>query len=318
VRLLPILPAMAIWFSVPISPSDPVSPTDQIMDLEQLAPALIPLFAPGRLIVQTLHLEQLAPAPIPLFAPGSLAAQTPQQEQRVDQEQRVMSAEESMALQQWARRHLEETQARGEGEGHHIPTEMERLRAMYFLSVEDRSWVVKATDLLETLEETLPPQAPQGIILEAYRGALETVRAKHARWPPTKLRHLREGVGTLDRLVADEPGNLEVRYLRLVSCYYLPFFLKREESVQEDFRVLVSNLPHHPEAFSPPVYRGVVQFVLDKGNPDEGERALLLDALRSAADGSLSPSPVGSPLPVPNVEASSPRKAPGPGPGEPT
>lgn len=203
------------------------------------------------------------------------------------QEQRVMSSQESLALHEWARRHLEETEATRESTGHHLPTELERLRAMYFLSVEDRSWVGSAWELLENLEGRLTEGAPEGVILEAYRGALEVVRAKHARWPPTKLSHLREGVGILDRLVEEEPVNLEVRYLRLVSCYYLPFFFKREESVREDFRVLVAELPRHPEAFSPAVYRGVVEFVLDKGEPAERDRALLREAVTPGRD--LSP-----------------------------
>jgi hypothetical protein len=200
------------------------------------------------------------------------------------QEQRVMSPRESMALNEWARRHLEETEAQSVGEGHHLPTELERLRAMYFLSVEDRSWMGSAWEHLENLEGRLTEGAPEGVILKAYRGALEVVRAKHARWPPTKLSHLREGVGILDRLVEKEPENLEVRYLRLVSCYYLPFFFKREESVREDFQVLVAELPRQPEAFSPAVYRGVVEFVLDKGEPAERDRALLREAVTPGRD----------------------------------
>jgi hypothetical protein len=291
-RLLPILLVTAALHPFPSPPGT----------LEQPLPGLIPPFSPGRLTALTPDLERRV---------GQ--QQRVGQEQRVEQEQRSMSPEESLALHQWARRHLEEMEARSEGGSHPFPTEMERLRAMYFLSVEDRSWVVKATDLLETLEEMLAPGAPQGVTLEAYRGALEAVQAKHARWPPTKLRHLREGVGTLDRLVEDEPGNLEVRYLRLVSCYYLPFFLKREESVREDLQVLVANLPHHPEAFSPPVYRGVVEFVLDKGDPDEGERALLQEALRSSLEQRSTPGRPGSTPPGSRQEDLLFQEAPGHG-----
>lgn len=217
----------------------------------------------------------LAWASLPLSGPGLLLAQSPSEGQR------DLSREEGMALYHWARGYLLEIGAEREEGGHDLATDLERLRAMYFMSVEDRDWVGRAADLLHRLEGRVILGSREGVTLQAYTGAMEVVRAKHARWPPNKLSHLREGIGLLDRIVEEEPENLEARYLRLVSCYYLPFFLKREESVREDFQVLVEGLPHHPESFSPAVYEGVVRFVLDNGELSEGERILLQEALRA-------------------------------------
>jgi hypothetical protein len=198
--------------------------------------------------------------------------------------QREMSREEGMALHEWAQRYLKEVGAQGGDGSQDLPADLERLRAMYFMSVEDRGWLRNAEDLLHNLEGRVTTESGERVTLDAYRGALEVVRARHARWPPTKLGHLREGVGILDRIVGEEPENLEARYLRLVSCYYLPFFLKREKSVQEDFRILVADLPYGQKAFSPAVYQGVVRFVLDNGDLSPQERTLLQQSLDSLRD----------------------------------
>jgi hypothetical protein len=105
------------------------------------------------------------------------------------------------------------------------------------------------------------------------------VKAKHARWPPRKLQYLRTGVERLDALVEANPNVPDVRYLRLVSCYYLPFFLKREESVEADFRALIAELPKGSSLIPPAIYRGIIQFVLDNGEMTQAERARLEEAL---------------------------------------
>jgi hypothetical protein len=225
-----------------------------------------------------------APAPLHLAQGASAPALLPTlMAQAVPEGQREMSREEGMALHRWAKAYLLEI-GEEEAGGEILPSSLERLRAMYFLSVEDRDWARRAEDLLQSLDGRQASGPRDRVTLEAYRGALEVVRAKHARWPPTKLAHLREGMGILDRMVEEEPDNLEARYLRLVSCYYLPFFLKREDSVREDFRVLVGSLPHHPEAFSTAVYRGVVRFVLDNGDLSAAERDLLQQVIESLGE----------------------------------
>jgi hypothetical protein len=82
--------------------------------------------------------------------------------------------------------------------------------------------------------------------LTAYEGALATLRAKHALWPPRKLQHLRAGLAVLDATIEAHPEHAEARYLRLMSCYYLPSILGRGGSVQEDFAALARLLPGAP------------------------------------------------------------------------
>ena len=109
------------------------------------------------------------------------------------------------------------------------------------------------------------------------------VRAKHARWPPNKLKHLQGGARILDSLVARKPDNLEVRYLRLASYVFLPFFLRRDDSVAADLQTLAAHLPEYPGAFSPLVYQAVVRFVLENGALEGEERTRLENLLEDEA-----------------------------------
>jgi hypothetical protein len=200
-------------------------------------------------------------------------------------EARVMSENESEALRQWARRRLDELES-GAAEGistlpHSLDTE--RLWALYFLYVEEKDWEKTALALADSLAER---QLPEALHVQALAGALEVVRAKHSRWPPNKLKYLRTGISMLDHLTSQAPEDPVVRYLRAVSGYYLPFFLERNETVEEDFEVLARTLPGRGDVFSPAVYRAVLQFVLEHGDPGDQDREALENALKSQSGAS--------------------------------
>jgi hypothetical protein len=170
------------------------------------------------------------------------------------------------------------------GEEGELKETLLRLKAMYFLSVEDGRWADLARDTLSWLRSRVEPGTEAAATVEAYRGAFQVVRAKHASWPPNKLKHLRRGSEILDVLVAENPANLEIRYLRLASYLFLPSFLKREEAVAADTRALELNLPDRPDAFSPAMYRGVVQFLLENGDLTPEDRTRLQATLVETSD----------------------------------
>ena len=188
------------------------------------------------------------------------------------------------SLSAWAELRLQELLSSDPTENDAIEDGLERIRAMYLLSVDDGDWVDQTRDSLSALELRIPQGSEDGLTLEAYRGALEVVRAKHARWPPNKLKHLGNGAAVLDDLVARDPDNLEVRYLRLASYLFLPFFLRRDDSVEADLAMLVDELPGQAWAFSPPTYRAMVRFVLDNGAL-EGEERSRLEGILDAEKG---------------------------------
>ena len=215
---------------------------------------------------------------VAVFPPLGPTAQSAFMTPAAAQDSRVMLEDDQDALREWAHRRFRELESGSEVDLTGIPhsRETERLWTLYFLSVQEKDWEVPAVALADTLSQR---DLPEALHIGALAGALEVVRAKHSRWPPNKLKHLRSGLSTLDRLVEEAPQDPVVRYLRLMSCYYLPFFLDQDESVEDDLHVLLSILPNQRQAFSPPVYEAVVRFVLENGDPDPEQRIRLGEAL---------------------------------------
>ncbi len=115
--------------------------------------------------------------------------------------------------------------------------------------------------------------------LAAYRGAFTLLRAKHGTWPPDRLRHTRDGLAVLDSVITEHPDHAEARYLRLMSCYYLPRILGRGWSVRDDFAALSRLLPSVREQYPPELYQAIVDFVLKNGQPTSAQRAALQASL---------------------------------------
>lgn len=146
------------------------------------------------------------------------------------------------------------------------PVELSRVRTLYFEAVQDGDALDRAEREVERLLEAGHAGPRLTAVLTAYEGALRTLRAKHGRWPHARLRDLQSGLRILDEIVGDHPDLVEPRYLRLMSCYYLPGFLGRGGSVREDFTELARLLPHARSTFPAEIFEAVAGFVLENGD----------------------------------------------------
>ena len=201
----------------------------------------------------------------PLITPSALL-----QAQDSAPEARVLDTDDEEQLEAWARDRLSRLDAAGGGSAP-AGARMEGLWAHYFLSVARRDAEKDALRAQEGLSEAFPEGSAQKRTVAAIGGALEVIRGRNSRWPPNKLEHVRKGLEILDTLVREHPEALEVRYLRLVSCFYLPFFFDREESVKADMTALISGLHEEALAFPPddPLY--------GRGPPPNDDRVFLGD-----------------------------------------
>jgi hypothetical protein len=158
---------------------------------------------------------------------------------------------------------------------------LQRVRQLYLSAVHDESAIARGMRVLRDARAAGGVRAGSGLdaVLTAYGGALATLRAKHGSWPPARLRHLNEGLAVMDDVVAAHPHHPEVRYLRLMSCYYLPGVLGRGASVREDFAALARLLPEARGEYPAELYAAITRFVLRHGNPTDGQRRALEAAL---------------------------------------
>ncbi|CAA9299314.1 MAG: hypothetical protein AVDCRST_MAG89-343, partial [uncultured Gemmatimonadetes bacterium] len=154
---------------------------------------------------------------------------------------------------------------------------VQRIRQLYLSAVQDESAIARGMRALREVRAAGAVRAGSGLdaALTAYDGALATLRAKHGSWPPARLLHLRQGLAVMDAVVAAHPDHPEVRYLRLMSCYYLPAILGRGASVREDFTALARLLPGARGEYPPELYAAITRFVLRHGTPTAAQRRAL-------------------------------------------
>lgn len=147
---------------------------------------------------------------------------------------------------------------------------IECVRRYYLRGAEDEEAIAAGMAFLETQRARLPEA-----LADAYQAALTILKARYAFWPQTKMRYLQEGLPVLDSLVAAHPDHMEIRCLRLLSIYYLPFFFGRKEMAREDMRRLTQQLLAG-EASLPDTYRRMmVEFLLANAPLDQVERMRL-------------------------------------------
>ncbi len=149
---------------------------------------------------------------------------------------------------------------------------LDALRESYLAATRDRDEIARGLQRITRSGRTDPEAL-------GYRAAFEALKAKYAFWPTQKMQHLNAALPALDRLVGRNPRNVEVRYLRLLSCYFLPGFLGRKQTVQEDFSALADILPEARGQYPPTLYRQMAGFVLKHGRLGAAQR----DGLAAAA-----------------------------------
>lgn len=158
-----------------------------------------------------------------------------------------------------------------------------QVREHYLEAVHEESAIERGLETVERARTSLYARVEgmeggdpaEVAVLNAYEGAFITLKAKHGLWPPARLRHLRDGLKILDQSVADAPQHAEIRYLRLLSSYFLPGILGMGQSVGEDFSALAELLPAVAGDYPQELYRTMVRFVLENGDPEPLQRAAL-------------------------------------------
>lgn len=161
---------------------------------------------------------------------------------------------------------------------------LEQVRQLYLEAVESERAIARGLAEVERMRAATR-DAGLDATLTAYSGAFTTLRAKHGIWPPDRLRHTRAGLAVMDAVIAGHPGDAEARYLRLMSCYYLPGLFGRTWSVRDDFAALARLLPSVRTRYPAELYVAITRFVLEKGRPSPEQRAALETSLQAARAG---------------------------------
>jgi len=122
------------------------------------------------------------------------------------------------------------------GSGSNEKSDLNRIRDLYAQSAKLKT---AADKLLKTLSEVDDSSLA---VLIGYKGAAEMMQAKYGINPINKFKRFKKGRSWIEKAVAKDPGNLEVRYLRFTIQTNLPSFLFYDEHIKQDKTFLIDNL----------------------------------------------------------------------------
>jgi hypothetical protein len=110
------------------------------------------------------------------------------------------------------------------------------LRTLYYQAVSSKT----AADKLQKSLLTVDDNSLQ--LLICYKGAAEMMQAKYILSPVTKFRKFKRGKNFIESAIANEPENLEMRFLRYTIQTNLPSFLGYNNQISADKRMLLEKL----------------------------------------------------------------------------
>ena len=156
------------------------------------------------------------------------------------------------------------------------------MRNEFYAAVEDEDKV----DLLEQYitsrySEDYTTYAP---IILAYYGGIQTLKAKHAFNPISKLSHLISGLNRLEEAVEKSPDNLEIRFMRFSILDHVPGFLgysKEREADKDKICLLLFQKDYSLSDYK--LQKGMAEYMLQSGRLSQNQENLIRDLISSYA-----------------------------------
>ena len=120
---------------------------------------------------------------------------------------------------------------------------LKRARNQFYVAIEDKEQIESTIKLFEQIARVKPKYTGRA---QVYIGALVALKGKYAFFPHFKLKWARRGLAIMDKGLKKSPNDIEALFIHGTTCYYLPFFFKRSDDAQRDFKEIIKQMP--PEA----------------------------------------------------------------------
>ncbi|MBD3226289.1 MAG: hypothetical protein GF313_16290 [Caldithrix sp.] len=154
-------------------------------------------------------------------------------------------------------------------------------RRLFHQAVFDESKIDSAKIIFQKLSKEFPHYEGRAT---AYLGALTALEGKHAFWVYTKYKKVVKGLKIMDRGVKIDSTDLESRFIRGTTTYYLPGLFNRGQSTEADFSFIRQQLPAQYKAYHPKMIINVINFFLEKQELNRDERKQLENLKHKLAD----------------------------------
>lgn len=153
------------------------------------------------------------------------------------------------------------------------------IRQTFYAGVENEN---KAEELFNYIEKNFGKKlSKMSPFVAAYYGGSETLLAKHAGNPFTKLDRLNAGLDKIAYALKKMPNSLEIRFMRFSILHYLPFFLGHEKERDDDLAVIYDLLLKKDYSeLDKKTQEGVIKFVLESDRLEKNKRPKLQALLK--------------------------------------
>ena len=145
-------------------------------------------------------------------------------------------------------------------------------RERFYAAIEDEKQVAPAITLFKQIGKVKPEYVGR---TQVYIGALIALKGKHAFFPHTKLKWANRGLAIIDRGLQKSPNDIEALFIHGTACYHLPFFFRRADDAQRNFKKIIKLLPQQVDAYDPKLITNVFVFLLENAKLTDSEKTYL-------------------------------------------
>lgn len=145
-------------------------------------------------------------------------------------------------------------------------------RKQFYAAIEDEKRIELTIALFKRIGQMEPKYAGR---TQVYIGALVALKGKHAFFPHTKLKWANLGLAIMDSGLKKEPDDVEALFIHGTTCYHLPFFFKRRDDAQRDFKKIIKGIPQQMPTYDPKLVGNIVAFLLENAKLTRDEKIYL-------------------------------------------
>ncbi len=149
---------------------------------------------------------------------------------------------------------------------------LETARKQFYAAIEDKKQIEPTIKIFQRIAQLEPKYAGR---TQVYIGALIALKGKHAFFPYTKLKWSKRGLTIMDGGLEKNPDDIEALFIHGTTCYHLPFFFRRSDDAQRNFKRIIKLMPQHTDAYHPKLIKNVVEFLLENATLTDNEKAYL-------------------------------------------
>ena len=145
-------------------------------------------------------------------------------------------------------------------------------RKQFYAAIEDKKQIEPTIKLFKQIAQAKPSYTGRA---EVYIGALVALKGKHALLPYAKFKWTRRGLAIMDKGLKKSPNDIEALFIHGTTCYYLPFFFRRSDDAQRDFKEIIKRMPLEQHTYDLKLIAHVVEFLLENVKLTDDEKAYL-------------------------------------------